>query len=189
MKTAAMWMYSKYSRNFVLQITLVFSLAGLFASHAHAYTVEITQAELQAMVERGFPIVQQTPYATTKLSQPKVSIVNGSKRLRLGVSITGIFPGNLVSSGRAEIEGEPDYQSDKGEFHLREPVLTSLHFDRLPAEYQELMGTLVSAIVRQTLPIIVIYRLDTRDLRQSTVRRMLKSISVKNGKLIAELDW
>ena len=164
-------------------------ILGLLATPVHAYTVEMSQTELQAMVEQGFPIRQQTPFATTVLSQPKITIPANSQRLRLSVAITAVFPNNITSKGRAEIEGELDYDATKGEFHLREPSVTALYFDNLPQQYRELLTTVIGALARQTLPIIVIYRLDEKDLRQSMAKRVLKDVKVRNGKLIAELDW
>jgi hypothetical protein len=167
-------------------------LAGLLllsATPAHAYTVEITQPELQAMIVQGFPIRQQMPFASAILSQPRITIPPSGKRLRLAVAISTTFPNNITSKGRAEIEGELGYDADKGEFHLREPSVTALSFDQLPPQYRELVTSIVSGIAYQTLPIIVIYRLDEKDLRQSMARQTLREVTVSNGKLIVELAW
>lgn len=154
-----------------------------------AYSVEISLDEVQAAVATLFPIKQQIPFATTVLSDPKVRIVNDSNRVRLAVNIQASFPNGIHSAGTAEIEGELGYDAAHGEFRLRQPVVTELRFGALPADYADLMKANVNALAEQILPSIVIYRLDERDFRQGMMRRVLKGVTVKDGKLIAELDW
>jgi len=169
----------------------ILTLLALFAltESAHAYTVEITQKEIQSMVASIFPIKQQLPFVSTTLSDPRIHILRGNNRLRLSVAVSTAFSNNITSSGVAEIEGEVDYDSVKGEFYLRQPTITKLQFDQLPQEYEQQARSVVSGLTQQSLPIIVIYRLDEKDIKQAVTRRVLKGISVKDGKLVADLDW
>lgn len=160
----------------------------LFTGQVQAYTVEISETDLQQMVSQGFPVQQQTPFATIILSDPRIRILGDSNRMRLSLAISTAFPNQLTSRGRAEIEGELAYDANKGEFHLRQPALIGLQFDQLPQEYHQMASALVGAIAQQTLPIIVLYRLDEKDIRQEMTKRILKGVTVKDGKLIAELS-
>ena len=173
------------------------SLSGLLfaaalcmtAGQAFAWEVEIPQEEVQASVETMFPIRQQIPFATVVFSDPRVLIVEGSDRVRMGLAIDASFANQATAKGRAEIEGGLGYDPARGEFHLLRPAVAGLHFDGLPQEYLDLVRMMTNSITGELLGGIVVYRLDERDFRQGVMRRALKGVQIRDGKLIAELDW
>jgi len=72
---------------------------------------------------------------------------------------------------------------------LRYPALVGVSFKQLSPSYSELLTVAVSAFIDQQLPIVVLYQLDSKDFKQAIMLRTLKSIVVKDGILIAELDY
>jgi hypothetical protein len=158
-------------------------------AQALAYSVEISQEEVQAAVATVFPIRQQIPFITTEFSNPTVRLVKGSNRIRLGLAVRASFADQAATSGQAEIEGELGYDPARGEFHLRQPAITGLDIDALPPDSVAALKILLNAATQQILPSVVLYRLDERDFRQGMMRRALKGVSVRDGRLFAELDW
>lgn len=164
-------------------------LLCLSAAQAAAWNVEISQDEVQASVATMFPIRQQIPFAAVVFSDPRVLIVEGSDRVRMGLAVDASFANQVAAAGRAEIEGGLGYDPARGEFHLLRPAVTDLQVDVLPQDYLDLVRTMTNSIAEQFLSGIVIYRLDERDFRQGMMRRALKGVHVRDGKLIAEMDW
>jgi hypothetical protein len=163
-------------------------IAFLFASMAaHAYSVEMSEADLQSVVAAGFPMVQQTPLVKIVFSEPKIRIVKDTGRLRLSVAADLSAYDGIHASSKAEIEGEIAYDSMHGQFHLRYPALVGLTFNQLAPAYHKLLSATVGAFIEQQLPIVVLYQLDSKDFRQAIMLQTLKSVKVKDGILIAEL--
>jgi hypothetical protein len=180
-----------HRRGFLLsQAGLLFAAALCMKSPlALAYEVAITQQEIQTEVATLFPIRQQLPFVTATFSDPRVHIVAGSDRVRLALSVHARFANEVEAAGRAEIEGSLGYDPASGEFHLIRPIVTSLQSDPLQQDALDLVRLMANAIAEQYLPSIVIHRLDERDFKQGMMRRKLRSFEVRDGKLVAELDW
>ena len=168
---------------------LALFLFWLLASPVQAYTVAMSEQDIEAMIAASFPIKQQMPLLNVEFSAPHVKIVPPTSRLRVSMAMVVYFPNQSFSKGRATIEGDVEYDADKGEFHLRQPGLVGLEFEQLPNEYRELVAAIVNTFAAQRLPIIVLYRLDEKDFRQAMARRVLRGITLKDGKLYADLEW
>ena len=151
-----------------------------------ADTLEISQRNLQTIAEQQFPISRETPFALVKFSNPQVILKEGSDRLGISLDISAEFPGQLSTSGQGQIDGELEYRADKGEFHLREPKMSALSLQGIAPEYNAMLQSLISEFARQSLPIIAVYRLDENQAQQAMIKRMLKSATVRNGKLLVE---
>jgi len=81
-------------------------IALLFMSMtAHAYSVEISEADIQSVVAVGFPRVQQTPLVKIIFSDPKIKILKSTGRLRLSVVVDLSAYDGFHVNGKAEIEG------------------------------------------------------------------------------------
>jgi hypothetical protein len=164
-------------------------MLGLKSSLVLAYEVEISEQDIQAEVATMFPIRQQLPFVTTTFTDPRVRIAAGSDRVRLAIAVHARFANQVEAAGLAEIEGSLGYDPATGEFHLIRPAVTALQFDRLQQEALGLVRLMANAIAEQYLPSIAIYQLDERDFTQGMMRRKLKGIEVRDGKLVADLDW
>lgn len=171
-----------------LLLRLLF-IALLLPAPAWAYVVEMTQEQLQVMLAKGFPLKREVAFATLTFDQPRLVLEQGSNRLGLALTLLAEMPGQRPARGSGMIDGELEYHADTGEFHLRNPSVKSLSFDGLAPQYNALLQGVVAEYAAQTLPIVVLYRLDESEMRQAMARRMLKSVQVKDGKVLAELDW
>ncbi len=160
---------------------------GIITQKAQAYTLSITQKELQAMIEIWFPVTQATAIGDVKLSSPKIRLPNDSGRINFAVNINLDMPDQYTAAGNGVIDGELDYNAERGEFYLREPRLLNLKVDGLPSSYDAIVLSVINDLARQQLPLIVVYRLDKEEIGQASVRRTLKSVRVQKGRLLMEL--
>lgn len=183
------WVWGRHGggRGRLLGAGLVGLASLLAAPPAHAYTVSLTAADIEAMVRPHFPQVHTGPLGTVTLSDPRVILRSGSDRLGLGLDVAGEMAGGLATHGQAVVEGEVAYDPARGEFHLREPRVTHLVVEGLPDPYAGFVASTVSAIARQEAPLIVLFKVPADDLAGAATLRVLKSARVKDGKLVLEL--
>ena len=167
-------------------ISLLMTL-GLFMPKAQAYTLNMTQKELQVMIDVWFPISQATAIGVVKLSSPKILLTNASDRLGFSVNIKLEMSDQYVATGNGVIDGELDYSAERGEFYLRDPQLVKLTIDGLPPSYDDIVLSVINNLTQQQLPLIVVYKLDKQSLSQAPILGTLKSVRVQKGQLLVEI--
>ena len=167
-------------------VTVLIGL-GFFTQRAQAYTLTMTQKDLQKMTEVWFPIRQATAIGDVKLSSPKILLTKDSDRLSFAVNIRLEMPDQYIAKGDCVIDGELDYNAERGEFYLREPRLLKLSVDGLPSSYESIVMSVISDLTQQQIPLIIVYRLDNQAIGQASVLRTLKSVHVHKGQVIVEL--
>jgi len=164
-------------------------LAGLcFSSPSFAYTLELTDQQLQGVVETFFPFKQQSPFTELTLSQPAIQLDPKSNRVGLAVSVDIGMQGVSVGKGRGLLDGELEYRADTGEFYLRDPKLKQIQLDRLRPQYHELVKGLVNNLAYQTFPFILVYQLKDDDIKQILLKNTLQSVKVQQGKLVLKMS-
>jgi len=160
---------------------------GFFTENAQAYTLTMTQKELQIMIDVWFPVTQATAIGDVKLSSPKILLTNASDRLGFSVNIHLEMPDQYIAKGKGVIDGEIDYNAERGEFYIRAPRLLKLKVEGLPPSYESIVLSVINDLTQQQLPLIVVYSLDKQEIAQASVLRTLKSVRVNKGQLLMEL--
>jgi hypothetical protein len=157
----------------------------LTAAPASAYTVSFTADQIETVVAPHFPLVQEMTMGSVTFSHPKVVLTPGSDRLGLGVDVVADLPGGFQAQARALVDGDLAYDPARREFHLREPRVRSLTARGLPEAFAPVVADAVTQMARQTMPVIVLYRLP--DDPGAAPLRLLKAAEVRDGKVRVEL--
>lgn len=166
----------------IFTIFLLFSLSS-WAS----FEVEITEQQMQQVAEQQFPIRKQTLLANITLSQPKLTLVD--QRLELQSTIRADFANQTYSQGSAKISGKLGYRAKQGEFLLIQPSLLTLDIQGVDQQGDQLLQQLVSELIIQQLQSIVVYRLDEKRFKDRLTKQNLKSVTIRDGALFAEMEW
>lgn len=174
---------------FKLDHTLLFAVLFclLRTTAAVAYTVELTRDEVQGAVEHYFPVEHATPHATLTLYRPVVFLEQRSNRIGLGFTLLADVPGIMTGKGQGAIDGDLEYRQETGEFYLHDPKIKSLDIEDFPPDVAASIRQAVQGLMRQSLPVILVYRLKDDDMGQKMTKRVLSSVAVRNGRLILEL--
>jgi hypothetical protein len=154
-----------------------------------AYSVTMTEADLQASVSEYFPLESDTPLYHLQLFRPVVTLNATTNRVGLNLGFSIEVPDRYQARGSAYIDGEIGYNADDGEFYLREPALVSMSADDLPDQYVGMVQDTLNLVARRNLPVVVLYRLDRKNLSEAVLLRTLKSVKVESGKVLVEMDW
>ena len=169
---------------------LVFAMLFCFVqiTVAEAYTVALTKQQVQDAIKAYFPVKHVTPFATLTLSRPVVSLDPISNRIGLAFSMTADVSGLMIGKGKGMIDGDLEYRQKSGAFYLHAPNIKRFEINELPADIAAPVRQALQGLMRQSLPLILVYKLKDDDLNQMLAKSMLSSVTVRNGKLILELS-
>lgn len=172
-----------------MMLSIFTAVAGLMMTGcASALTYEMSQQDIQAKVEKHFPLQKQTQFALLVFSSPKVVLKPDVNRMGLMMDIQAESAGKVVGKGTGQVDGELEYLPASGEFQLRNPKISDLMIEGLSPSTNVLLQGVISDALARTMPVMVIYKLDEREFRQSMAKQMLKSIRVEKGRIVAEME-
>ncbi|MBL1260775.1 MAG: DUF1439 domain-containing protein [Thiotrichaceae bacterium] len=174
----------RHTRNFMLLLVLFAMQSSMVA----AFTIELTKAEVQETVATYFPLKHISPFVMLTAHNPRVMLEQETGRIGLEFSVLANIPGILSGEGRGLIDGELEYHHKTGEFYLRDPKIRSLKLYDMPAEITATVKLALQQLMKQSLPIMLVYKLQDSDLKQKMARSVLSSVEVRNGKLRLELS-
>ncbi len=174
----------RYLQHFLTATLLFLMQYGV----ATAYTVELTREEVQTAVAAYFPVKHISPFVMLTAHNPKVLLEQKTGRIGLEFSVLANVPGVLTGEGRGLIDGDLEYRHRTGEFYLRDPKIKSLKLYDVPAEITATVKRALQQLMRQSLPVILVYKLQDSDLKQKMAKRVLTSVEVRHGKLLLELS-
>lgn len=164
-------------------------LLVLFAAPAAAmnFVIELAQADLQRRVERLFPVVHEDPLYRVELGAPRVILRSGSDRIGLNLAVAGTLLHELALSGRAELDGRLRYEPASRAFYLDDAAVTELVIDGVPAPYLGELRRVAEQAARELLATRPLYVLGQFGEATAPLGREIKSVSVRDGKLVVEL--
>jgi len=150
-------------------------------------TVSIEQAEIQRRVTALFPIQREALLARVTLENPVVVLREGSDRIGLDLDVRLVLPLVPEQSGKLGASGKLAYRPAEKAFYLEQPALDRLEVAGVPASQTEALRRPTEAVVTFVLANLPVYQLAGRDYKEAAAEHVLKSVSVRNGKVEAEL--
>lgn len=156
---------------------------------ALTYTLEMTESEIQQKVSAMMPVEKKKVFGTVTLSDPVVTLVNGSNEIAVAFKIKVRLVGGYTVSGKAKIKGAIRYEAAAGEFFLRNSKLEEFTIDKLPETYHRDVKGVVEMMMQEVLLEYPIYKLKNDNLKHKLVKAVLQSVTVTNQKLVAVLKY
>ncbi len=155
---------------------------------AISYTVEISEAKLQQKVLAMMPMEKRSFIFTVTLSEPEIELIEGSNQIGVFTHIKIVIPGLVKGTGRAKIAGSLSYKSETSEFFFKDPSIEKLEIDKVPERYIPKVKKIVQKIASKILATRPIYKLKDDNLKHKLAKAMLKSVAVKDKKLLLEMS-
>jgi hypothetical protein len=151
-------------------------------------TVEIAPESIQQRLDAKFPVQQPLLFGTVTFDNPKVVLREGSDRLGIELQVKLQVPLLPAANGSLSASGRPLYRADQKAFYLQGATIDRLDIVGLPpAEAEKLRGP-AEIVARAVLDSFPVYELEQRNWKEATAEHTLKSVSVRNGKLLATLS-
>ncbi|MCF6218108.1 MAG: DUF1439 domain-containing protein [Gammaproteobacteria bacterium] len=168
--------------------TITFILTLLFTTPLLAgFEIEITPQQIQQVAEKQFPIKKQALFVQIELSNPKVTLTG--QRLSLAMQVVAAYPNQTISQGTVVVDGRLGYNEKSGEFLLIQPRVQTITVEGLASQHSKWLKDIISPLVAQSVTTVVLYRLDENQFRDRMTKSSLKSITVREGTLYAEIAW
>lgn len=169
-------------------VLVVLIAAAVYRLTGEGFVIELTEQQIQDKLDAQFPMEKRYLVAlAVTLSDPKVTLVEGSDRIALGIKTTvsaGMLGQSRQFSGSGMISTGLSYDAATYSFHLKDPTIDELSAEGMPVEHVDRVNTLAAELVRDRLNRMPIYTLQGDDVKQQAARLVLKDLTVRNGKLI-----
>jgi hypothetical protein len=172
---------------------LVLAALTLLASSCGTYTVVMTRDDLQRRVEARFPVERDLPLGSLTFSNPVVRLDPGSDRIGLrmdaeaaAIPLAAALIGP-VRRGSVELSGGLRYEPATAELFLASPRVESLSIDGIPPRLSEDLKVLLTGLGVDLLGNRPIHKLEGRNLREKAAILALRSVEVRDGRLVATL--
>jgi len=169
------------------RILLLLSLLLFGIQTAHAWTVELTEDELQAKINRALPIEKKKLLFTVLVSSIDVELTEGSERVGLIADMEVKSPYLSTGKGRAYIDGKLAYNPADGSFYFHDPEVKDVKFENIPDKYHEVVQKIFQRAITRRLAKTPIYKLKENKMKHQLARTLLKSVKVVDQKLVLEL--
>lgn len=164
-----------------------FCLSVVFSSVSLAYTLEVSEEEIQKRIEAVMPIEKKQLFFTVRLSEPKVELTKGSDRLGLFLNVDVLVPSVAKGAGKGKITGKIRYEKSEGAFYIDEPIIESIEVKRFPAKYTNKMRGLTQTLLAKALSKYPVYQFKDKDIKQKMAKATLKTVEIKDEKLLITL--
>lgn len=172
-------------KQFILCLALVLSAPSVIAV---SYTLELSEQELQKRVSAMMPLAQNTFFGSIVLSEPEIDLIAQSDEIGVFSHIEIIVQGGLKGSGRARIIGSLSYHPETSQFFFKNPRIVTLEVDGIPENYLPEVKNIAQLVASNMLASYPVYTLEEDNVRHSFAKAVLQSVSVKNEKLLIELN-
>lgn len=176
----------------------LFCITLLSSCQMPTYTKSFTQDEIQQKVEEKFPvqkekIVFKVVKIIIELSNPEVyflPIEEQKDRMGVDVDLSVDLPGLPPFTVETSIDGEIDYNGEKGEIYFRDPQVNQLGLkknlaDQMPErlmKYQDDILIMANSAAKVALEEIPVFTFD-ESLKQKFAQAIVKDIVIEGEKL------
>jgi len=167
----------------VLAAVLVAALAAFIFLSQQTFVVELSQADLQEHLDSGFPLKKSILIFSVNLTEPRVTLEDGSDRIRFTVNVgTNIQVEGLTPKGTGTIETSLRYSNERGELYMSKPDV-ALQLEGMKKETIDKMNEIANVLIREFAAKHPVYRLKEADFKQNLARAVLKDVKVEGGAL------
>jgi|TARA_B110000908_G_C10246949_1_gene449408 hypothetical protein len=169
--------------------SIIFILLSVVSQVVFAleYTQEITEQEIQKKVSTLMPIEKKKYFVTVKISNPEIDLIKETDEIGIKAHIEAFAPGGIIGDGVVTIKGTLDYDPKKGAFYFKKPTIVSLVIDKMPKRLIPKVQKIAQIALSKAMAAYPVYKFKEGNLKHKLAKAVLKSLTVKNEKLILTL--
>lgn len=149
--------------------------------------ITLDRADLQRRIDRIFPITREDILVSVQLKHPQVILTESSDRIGLRLQIDAAAADQFSVSGLARVDGVLRFKNNTGEFYLDDASVEELQLDNVAPAVQNQIRQAADGAVRDLLQDQPIYTLGQMGESKRIMGSELKSVTVRDSKLILEL--
>ena len=166
-------------------LTLILATCAGCATGLLQKEMIFSQAQLQKKVDAVFPVDENKALLRVRFSNPQVILPTAGERIGLALDIRAQLPGGRKARGRLHVDSGLIYDPNRGEIALADPRLDSLDVAGVPKRFESALQAVAEVVAKRYLAQIPVYRLNADDYKESLAKLVLKSVSVRDGEVVA----
>jgi hypothetical protein len=153
-----------------------------------AFTVVITDKELQEKLTAKMPLVQKKLALTATLSAPVLELKGSTNQVCFVSDVAVVTASNLKADGDVYVCGALLYKTEEGSFFLNHIQLISLDVKNLPQAWLPVAKEIVSAVVVNSFSKTPIYTFSTESFKSRMAKSTFKSVKVTDSALLINFE-
>lgn len=151
------------------------------------YRVSIPLPQLQRAIAGQFPVERRNLLLTVSLLHPVITLDEAANRVGLALTIQLTASGTVVAHWRGHLDGTLEYQQKSGAFYLAQSQLRGIDTNGNLTEFRGTVQRLIETVLAQLFAATPIYRLERDNVQHVLARLLLKSVTVKQDRLVVQL--
>ena len=178
-------------RVLLLIVVLAIGAGVYWFSTANSLTFRLSEPQLRAIANAQAPY-ENSYYSLfdVTLDNLRVDLEDGSDRIAAGADIKLVLDlgfAMIPLNGAADFTGGLEYRPEAGAFFLKDPVITDLRIQGVPARYADRSHEVVSLALAEYYELQPVYSLEDTRASHMAARLLLKEIEIKDEHLIVTL--
>lgn len=155
------------------------------------YVVRLTEGQIREKLEERLPLNKSYLFIVrVTLSNPRVELENGTRRVNAGLDVlfnVTINDNPKPIGGTVDVSAGVRYVPEKGQFFLVNPVIESLKVQGVAEKHTDKVNKALTLALAEYYESHPIYTLSATDSKQVAARMILKSVIVENEELVVTL--
>jgi len=156
-------------------------------SFALSHTMEISEKTLQKKIQAMMPLSKKTDFINVVLTKPIIDLRKDSDKIALSTVIDATALGGLKGTGTIDMAGNVIYNAKEGAIYLQNIEVLNISSDSISENFKPMAKSLAQELINNALKTNPIYRLDVSKPEEKIAKATLKSIKVKDEKLLLKL--
>ena len=133
------------------------------------------------------PLTQKNNFVSVTVKEPVIDLRKGSDKIALSSAIDATVMGGKTASGTIDVAGNIEYNKDDGAFYLQNIEVLNFKSDKISDAYKDIVKVLAQQVLNTALKTHPIYKLDTSKTQDKLVKATLKSVKIKDEKLLLKM--
>lgn len=150
-------------------------------------TIVLERADIEERLNARFPVVRERFLSTVTLDDPRLVLRDTSDRIGIDIRVRTSIPRLPEYMGRAAVTGTLSYRAEETAFYLADPIIERIEVAGLKSEHVEKVRAPIESVARSVLELFPVYEVKGRNLKEITARHVLRSVTVRDGRVYAEL--
>lgn len=171
---------------FNLRHQLIALFLALNASYAAAFTVEITESELQHKLEKLMPFEARKLSFILTFTSPSIKLTAGEDVIRVTSKFDLIGGQGLHKSGIVTIKGLMHYEPSSASVFLRNPVIESIDVVDTEESVLPKVRLATQLVATGFFALKPVYVINGETIKGGIAKAFLKSMRVEDEKLILD---
>ena len=151
---------------------------------AHAFTLKVTEAELQQKIEKKIPLDYQTVLIGVELTKATVDLGAIPDAITMRFALIASLLGEPYGNGTLHVHAKPRYDRDTAALYLDELTIDSMKIDDVQPDTMSQIIPIVELLLQNNLAKTPVYKFDEKGIRALVKKSVIKSVEVKHKQII-----